>query len=151
MEQKYGRPAEKHYKDSPELKRQVNKSKVIHTLLPKQTDLNKILKIIERKILKVTYLPMPLTEVQAGYLASPYFKNIFLYLTQNILPSSKVAVRQVEMQTERYLFLDSLLFRIQNFHEEQKPVLCIAESCVDHIFDLYHNSLFGAHQGLLVC
>ena len=54
-----------------------------------------------------------------------------------------------EIQAERYLLLDSLLFRIQNFHDEQKPILCTHKSCVDHILDLYHNSLFGAHQGSL--
>ena len=56
---------------------------------------------------------------------------------------------QVETQAERYLPLDALLFRIQDLHDEQSPVLCISESCVDHILDLYHNSLFGAHQGCL--
>ena len=44
--------------DSPELKRQVNTSNIIYTLLSKQTDLDKTLKIIERKILEGTYLPM---------------------------------------------------------------------------------------------
>ena len=38
---------------------------------------------------------------------------------------------------------------IQNFHDEQKSVLCIPESCVEHIVDLYHNSLLGAHQSSL--
>ena len=95
--------------------------------------------------MKGTHLPMPFKEIQARYLTSPYFKNICLYLAQNKLPSSKVAVRQVEMAAERYLLLDSLLFRIQNFHDKQKPVLCIPESCVDHILKLYLNSLFGAH------
>ena len=74
-----------------------------------------------------------------------YFKNIYLYLAQNKLPSSKVAVRQVETQVERYLLLDSLLSRIQNLPDELKPVLCIPESCVDYILDLYANS----HQGFL--
>ena len=51
IEQQHKRPAEKHYKDRPEFKRHVNTSKVINKLSPKQTDLNKILKLIERKIL----------------------------------------------------------------------------------------------------
>ena len=34
MEQECSSPAEKHYKESPELKGKVNTSKVIHTLLP---------------------------------------------------------------------------------------------------------------------
>ena len=97
--------------------------------------------------MKGTYLPMPIKEIQAGYLTSLYFKNIYLHLAQNKLPSSKVAVRQVEMQAERYLLLGSLLFRIQNFHDEQKPVICIRKSYVDHILDIYHKSLFGAYQG----
>ena len=90
-----------------------------------------------------------LKETQAGYLTSLYFKNIYLYLAQNKYSSSKDAVRQIETQAERYLLFDSLLFRIQNFHDEQKTVLCIPKSCLDHILDLFHNSLFGAHQGSL--
>ena len=80
---------------------------------------------------------MSMKEIHAEYLTSPYFKNTYLYLAQNKLPSSKIAARQVETQAERYLLLDSLLFRIQNVHDEQKPMLCILESCVDHILDLY--------------
>ena len=49
MEEVHIRLTEKHYKDSPEFKRQVNTSEVIQKLLPKETDANKILKLIERK------------------------------------------------------------------------------------------------------
>ena len=60
-------------------------------------------------------------------------------------------MRQVETQTEKkYLLLDPLLFRIQNLHVEQNPILCIPESCVDNILVIYHNSLFGAHQGSVI-
>ena len=55
---------------------------------------------------------MKIKEIQAGYLTCPYFKNIHLYVAQNKLPYSKAAKRQVEIQAERYLLLDSLLFRI---------------------------------------
>ena len=58
---------------------------------------------------------MSIKEMQAGYLNSPYFKNVYLHLAQNKLPSSKVAVGQLEIQAERYILLHSLLFRIQNF------------------------------------
>ena len=60
---------------------------------------------------------MPLKEIQAGYLISLYFKNVYLYLAQNKLPSSKDATQQIETQAERYVLLDSLLFRMQNFHD----------------------------------
>ena len=99
--------------------------------------------------MKGTHLPMSIKEIQAGYLTGSYFKNIYSFLVQNSLPSSKVAVRQVESQAERYLLLTSLLFRIQHFHDEQKPVLCIPESCVGYILDIYCKSLFGVHLGCL--
>ena len=53
--------------------------------------MDKILKVIHRKVLKGTYLPVTVKEIQAGYLVSPYFKDIYLYLTQNKLPSAKTA------------------------------------------------------------
>ena len=40
-------------------------------------------------------------EIQAGYLTSSYFKDIYLYLAQNKLPSSKAAIRKVGVLTEK--------------------------------------------------
>ena len=64
--------------------------------LPKQSYLNKVIKPIERKILKGTHLPMTIKEIQEGNVTSFYFKNIYSYLEQNKLASFKVAIRQVE-------------------------------------------------------
>ena len=65
--------------------------------------MEKILKIIQWKVLKVTHLPVAVKEVQAGYLNSPYIKVVYLYLVQNKLPSHRVAVRRMETLAERYL------------------------------------------------
>ena len=51
-------------------------------------------------------------EIQAGYLISPYFKDLYLYLAENKLPSTKTAICKVETLAEKYLLLDSLLFRL---------------------------------------
>ena len=85
---------------------------MIQTFLPKQADIDKILKVIQRKVLKGTHLPVELKEIQARYLNSPHFKDIFLYMSQNKLPTSKVAIRKAEMLAERYILLDCLLFKI---------------------------------------
>ena len=42
-------------------------------------------------------------------LISPYFKDLYLFLAQNKLPSTKTAICKVEMLAEKYI-LDSLLF-----------------------------------------
>ena len=45
-------------------------------------------------------MPIEIKEIQAGYLNSPYSKDVFLYLAQNKLPSSKAAIRKVETLAE---------------------------------------------------
>ena len=81
------------------------------------------------------------------YLYSPYFKDLYLYLSQNKLPSSKSAIRKLETLAEKYVILDSLLFRISP--EKGTAVLAIPEMCADKITTLYHKSLFVGHQGVI--
>ena len=68
---------------------------LIQKFLPKQTDIDKILHIIQRKVLKGTRLP--------GYLHSPYFKEIYQYLLQNKLLHSKLAIKKLEALSEKYV------------------------------------------------
>ena len=114
-----------------------------------QTDIDKILKIVQRKVLRGTHLPMTVKEIQAGYLHSPYFKDLYLYLTQNKLPSSKSATCNAEVLAERYISLDSLLFKLNTTPEKEKALLAIPETCADQIITLYHSSLFAGHQGVI--
>ena len=116
----------------------------IHRYLPKQKDIGKILKIIQRKVLKGTHLPIEIKEIQAGYICSPYFKDLYLYLSQNKLPSSKPVIRKIETLAERYVMLDSLLFQISS--DKEAAVLAVPEMCADRIITLYHKSLFAGHQ-----
>ena len=95
--------------------------------MPKQTDIDKILKIIQYKVLKGLHLSITVKEIEAGYLTSVYFKDIYLYLSHNILPSSKVGTRKVEALAERYILLDSLLFKIMVTPDKEAPVLAIPE------------------------
>ena len=69
-------------------------SRLLQKYLPKQADRDKILKIIQQTILKGMHLPVTVKEIQAGYLVSSYFKDIYLYLAQNKLPSNKTAIKR---------------------------------------------------------
>ena len=89
----YQRPHRSQIVDPPELIDLVNTERIVQRYLPKQTDIDKILKVIQRKVLKGTHLPITIKEIQAGYLNSPYFKDLYLYLSQNRLPSSKGAIQ----------------------------------------------------------
>ena len=81
----------------------IDKGNLVQKIPPKQTDRDKILKVIQRKVLKGMHLPVEIKEIHAGYLHSSYFKDIFLYLSQNKLPSSKAAIKKEEALSERYI------------------------------------------------
>ena len=138
---------ESFFQDPKELHNLINTGNLIQKFQPKQADIDKILKVIQRKVLKGTHLLVEIKEVQAGYLTSSHFKNIYLYLSLNKLPSSKAAIRKVEMLAERYILLDSLLFKITP--EKESSVLAVSETCADKIITLYHSSLFAGHQGVM--
>ena len=119
----------------------------IKSFLPKQAYIDKLLKVIQRKVLKGTHLPVEIKEIQARYLNSSHFKDIYLYLAQNKLPTSKAAIRKVETLAERCILLDSLLFKITP--EKETVVLAVPETCANKIITLYHCSLFAGHQGVI--
>ena len=79
----YQRPHKSQLVDPPELTDLVNTERIVQKYLPKQADIDKILKVIQRKVLKGTHLPITIQEIQAGYLNSPYFKDLYLYLRTN--------------------------------------------------------------------
>ena len=91
-------------------------------------------------------MPVKIKEIWAGYLNSPYFKDIYLYLVQNKLPSSKAAIRKVETLAEWYILLDSILFKITPTPEKETTILAVPEICADKIVTLYHPSLFAGHK-----
>ena len=143
MSETFQRLDKSFFQEPKELGNLINKGNLIHKYLPKQTDINKILEVIQRKVLKGTHLAVKIKEIQAGYLHSSYFKDLYLYLFCNKLPCSKMATKRVETLAERYIVLDSLLFKINP--EKEIAVLAVPETCVDKIITLYHSSLFEGH------
>ena len=75
------------FQNPKELGDLISREKLVHRFLPKQTDIDKILEVIQRKVLKGTHLPVGIKEIQVGYLYSPHFKDLYLYLLQNRVPS----------------------------------------------------------------
>ena len=60
---------DKSYMQEPmELKDLVDTTKLVQRFLPKQTDIDKIVDIIKRKVLNGTHLPLTIKEIQAEYL-----------------------------------------------------------------------------------
>ena len=70
------------FQEHKELGDLINKGNVIQKFLSKQADIDKILKVIQRKELKGTHLPVDIKEIPARYLHSSCFKDIYIYLSQ---------------------------------------------------------------------
>ena len=81
MSKTFQRPDKSFFQEPKELGDLINKGNFIHKYLSKQTNIDKIFEIIQRKVLKGTHLPIKIKEIQAGYLCSPYFKDLYLYLS----------------------------------------------------------------------
>ena len=83
--------------------------------------------------MKGIHLPLTIKEIQAGYFNSLYFKDIYQYLAQNRLLSKKAAIKKVEILTEKYILLDSLLFKLTTIPGKDTALLAIPEMCADKI------------------
>ena len=145
----YERPDKSYFQEPIELKDLIDTNNVVQQFLPKQTDIDKILEIIRKKVLNGMHLPLTIKEIQAGYLSSLYFKDIYLYLAHNRLPSKKAVIRRVELLAEKYIMFDSLLFKLTTVPGKESALLAIPERCADKIITLYHSNLFAGHQGVI--
>ena len=147
MSETFQKPDKSFFQEPKESSDLINKENLVCKYLPKQTDINKMLEVIQRKVLKGTHLPVKIKEIQAGYLHSPHFKDIYQYLPQNRLSSLRTSIKRVEALAEKYILLDSLLFKINS--EKEIAVLAVPEACIDKIITLYHANLFAGHQGVI--
>ena len=108
ISESYQRPDKSYIQKPPYLGNLVDTDRLIQNFCQNRQIQNgyEILEIIQRKVLKGTHLPITVKEIQAGYLTSPYFKDLYLYLAQNKLPSRKNAICKVDALVERYSLLD---------------------------------------------
>ena len=83
MSETFQRPGKSFFQEPKELGDLINKGNLVQKCLPKQADIDKILKVIERKVLRGTHLPVEIKEIQTRYLDSSYFRDIYIYLSQN--------------------------------------------------------------------
>ena len=71
----YHRPDKLFFQEPQELNDLINTGNLIQKFLSKQTVIDKILKVIQRKILKGMHLPLEIKELHARYLKKPQFQG----------------------------------------------------------------------------
>ena len=80
----------------PVLGDQITDTTLMHRHLPKQTDRDRIMEQINRKYLAKLQLPCSIRDMQAAYLNSPHFKDIYMAVGMNKMPSKARTARKLE-------------------------------------------------------
>ena len=116
MSEAFQRLDKSFFQNPKELGDLINKGNFIHKYLPKQMDIDKVLEVIQRKVLKGTHLPMEVKEIQAGYLCTSYFKDLYLYLSEQP-PFFKISNQKIRSTSREICFIRLII--IQNIIGER--------------------------------
>ena len=153
VEPVFKRPDMADFEIPPVLEEMIPDGALIHKHLPKQADMDRILAQINRKYLRRMYLPCSLRDMQAAYMQSSHFCDIYNVLLFNKYPKNRKAIEKLrQAMLSQYIIQGGLLYiYMKNNFGEQEPILCVPPSKVDIFLDQYHTSLLGGHSGITKC
>ena len=123
----------------------------MHRYLPKQADIDRIMDQIKRKYLAKLQLPCSIRDMQASYLSSPHFRDIYLSVGMNKISRKARSARKLEsdFMNAVYMIHGGLLYRyMKNNIGDFGPVLCVPASKMDIFLELFHSSIIGGHMGM---
>ena len=153
VEPVFKRPEMTDFEIPPVLEEIIPDGTLIHKHLPKQSDIDKILTQVNRKYLRKMHLPCSLRDMQAAYMQSPHFCDIYNALMFNRYPKQRRAIEKLQQtMLSQYVVQGGLLYiYTKNNFGEQEPILCVPPSKIDVFLDQYHTSLLGGHSGITKC
>ena len=95
----------------PVLEEMIPDGTLIHKHLPKQAAIDRILTQINRKYLRRMHLPCSLKDMQAAYIQSPHFCDIYNVLMFNRYPKCKKAIEKLQQaMLSQYVVQGGLLY-----------------------------------------
>ena len=153
VEPVFKRPEMTDFEIPPVLEEMIPDGSLIHKHLPKQADIDKILTQINKKYLRKMHLPFSLRDMQAAYVQSPHFCDIYNVIMFNRYPKHRKATEKLQQaMLSQYVVQGGLLYiYMKNNFGEQEPILCVPPSKINIFLDQYHTSLLGGHSGITKC
>ena len=85
---------------------------IIHKHIPRQSDIDKIVKSIETCVIHSLELPIQAQDLVKAYQHSTHFHDIYQYITDGKLPSSAKAQNCIRAEALNYVVINHFLFRI---------------------------------------
>ena len=80
--------------------------------IPRQSDIDKIVKNIETHVIHSLVLPIQAQDLVKAYQHSIHFHDIYQYITDGKLPSSVKAQNCIRAKALNYVVINNFLFRI---------------------------------------
>ena len=125
---------------------------IIHKHIPRQSDIDKIVRNIETHVIHSLELPIQAQDLIKAYQHSTHFQDIYQYITDGKLPSSTKAQNCIRAKALIYVIINHFLFRIDTQKDKDADkanlfLLVIPEKYKPIIFNTYHDSLLAGHQG----
>ena len=96
VEPVFKRPEVADFEIPPVLEEMIPDGSLIQKHLPKQADVEKILTQINRKYLRRMHLPCSLRDMQAAYMQSPHFCDIYNAIMFNRYPKHRKAIEKLQ-------------------------------------------------------
>ena len=125
---------------------------IIHKHIPRQSDIDKIVKNIKTCVIHSLELPIQAQDFIKVYQHSTCLRDIYQYITDGKLPSSTKAQNCIRAEALNYIVINHFLFRIdmrkdKDLDKGSSFLLVIPEKYEPIIFNTYHDSLSAGHQG----
>ena len=120
--------------------------------IPRQPDIDKIVRNIETHVIHSLELPIQPQDLIKVYKTSTHFCDIYQYITDGKLPSSSKAQNCIRAEALNYIVINNFLFRIDTQKDKDIDkgnlfLLVIPEKYEPIVFNTYHDSLLARHQG----
>ena len=107
------RPPEIEYTQTPQALVPIDTPlSIIHKHIPRQSDIDKIVRNIETCIIHSLELPIQAQELIKAYQHSTCFRDIYQYITDGKLPSSTKVQNCIRAEALNYVIINHFLFRI---------------------------------------
>ena len=85
---------------------------IIHKHIPRQSDIDKIVRNIETCVIHSLELPIQAQDLVKVYQTSTHFCDIYQYITDGKLPSSSKVQNCIRAEALNYVVINNFLFRI---------------------------------------
>ena len=147
------RPLEIEYTQTPQALVPIDTPlSIICKHIPRQSDIDKIVRNIETHVIHSLELPIQAQDLVKVYQHSTRFCDIYQYITDGKLPFSVKAQNCIRAEALNYVVINNFLFRIdmrkdRDLDKGNLFLLIIPEKYEPIIFNAYHDSLLAGHQG----